>query len=111
VRSSCLACARLQPDAAMVCPEQVKGEPHFTEESANWKTSYSNKETYRCRGKDQLIKHATRPRQPALRGVARHGLLVILSVIANREGSRPRGVGELEGLGLTARGGLQQGCA
>jgi hypothetical protein len=57
---------------------------------------------------DQLVERAARPSYPALKGVACRGLLIILDVVANLEGSRPWGAGELEGLGLTARGALQQ---
>jgi hypothetical protein len=75
------------------------------------KTSYPSDKTYRCRGEDQLVERTARPSYPALKGVARRGLLVILDVVTNLEGSRPWGAGELEGLGLTARGALRQSCA
>jgi hypothetical protein len=60
------------------------------------------RKTHRRRGKDQLVERAARPRQPALEGVARLSLLVILGVVANLEGGRPRDTGKLKGLGLTA---------
>jgi hypothetical protein len=48
---------------------------------------------------------------PVLKGVARCGLLVILAVVADLEGGRPRDTGKLEGLGLTASDALRQGRA
>jgi hypothetical protein len=75
------------------------------------KTSYPSKETYRCRREDQFAECATRPRQPALKGVARRSLLVVLGVVAGLEGGRPRGGGKLEDLGLAASSALQQSRA
>jgi hypothetical protein len=74
------------------------------------KTNHSSEKTYRCRGEDQLVERAVRSHQPALKGVAHHGLLVVLDVTATLKGSRPWGAGKLEGLGLTARGALRQSC-
>jgi hypothetical protein len=42
-----------------------------------------------------------RPCQSALDGVARHGLLVILDVVANLKGCRPRNANEIEDPGAT----------
>jgi hypothetical protein len=53
------------------------------------------RKTHRHRGKDQFDERAARPRQPALEGVARLGLLVILGVVAILEGGRPRDTGKL----------------
>jgi hypothetical protein len=75
------------------------------------KTSYPSEKTYRCHEEDQIIERAACPRQPTLKGVAHLGLLVVLSVVTDLEGSHPRGAGELEGLGLTTRGALRQGYA
>jgi hypothetical protein len=47
------------------------------------------------------------PRQPALEGVAHRSLLVVLGIVADLEGGRPRGVGKLEDLGVTASDALR----
>jgi hypothetical protein len=46
-----------------------------------------------------------------LKGVASHGLLIILGVITSLEGRHPWGTGELEDLVLAARSALRQGRA
>jgi hypothetical protein len=65
------------------------------------KASYPSNKTYRRCGEDQFVERVVCPRQPVLKGVACRGLLVVLGVIADLEGSRPWGTGELEDMGLT----------
>jgi hypothetical protein len=43
-----------------------------------------------------------------LLGVARHDLFIILGVVPELGSSRPRGVGDIEGLSFTARRTLQK---
>jgi hypothetical protein len=83
--------------------------PHLSEELKNRKRSCSNKETYRCREEDQLIERTARPCQPALKGVTRRGLLIVLGVVASLEGGFPRGTGKLKDLGFVASSTLRQG--
>jgi hypothetical protein len=46
-----------------------------------------------------------------LESVVRRGLLIVLDIVADLEGSCPRGTGELEGLGLIASNASRQGRA
>jgi hypothetical protein len=46
----------------------------------------------------------TRPRQSTLEGVARRGLLVLLSIITDLKGGRPRNLGEVEDPGTIILG-------
>jgi hypothetical protein len=59
--------------------------------------SFRAKKTHQCCREYQFIERAAHPLQPALEGVACHGLLVVTDL----EGGSPRGAGEFQGSGFT----------